>query len=137
MLGAIGGVCPNVVGSVADRELRQYLVAAILRPGNVPAPTGEQGTLRRLIPRLSGAAFPLPPSCAQTRSMAATRPLLVVKCGTAIRNGPRRSGTQNVVCRRRDQARVTPETSHVWKASGAVSSGVQHSTSYVLTARGL
>jgi hypothetical protein len=52
MLSAFGRVCTNVVWPVADREQRQYLVAAILRPGNVPAPTGVQGTLRRLIPKL-------------------------------------------------------------------------------------
>jgi hypothetical protein len=35
-----------------DKESRQYLVGAILRPGNVPATTGVQSLLRRLIPKL-------------------------------------------------------------------------------------
>lgn len=40
-----------------DHDARQYLVAAILRPGNVPATTGVRGLLRRLIPKL-WRAFP-------------------------------------------------------------------------------
>jgi hypothetical protein len=40
-----------------DDEPRQYLVAAILRPGNVPATTGVRGVLKRLLPKL-WAAFP-------------------------------------------------------------------------------
>ncbi len=43
---------PLVATLTFDQESRQYLVAAILRPGNVPATTGVQGLLRRLIPRL-------------------------------------------------------------------------------------
>ena len=48
---------PLVATLTFDHESRQYLVAAILRPGNVPATTGVQGLLRRLIPRL-WRAFP-------------------------------------------------------------------------------
>ena len=40
-----------------DDESRQYLVAAILRPGNAPATAGVQGLLRRLLPKL-WRAFP-------------------------------------------------------------------------------
>jgi Transposase DDE domain group 1 len=40
-----------------DDEPRQYLVAALLRPGNVPATTGVRGVLKRLLPKL-WAAFP-------------------------------------------------------------------------------
>jgi hypothetical protein len=48
---------PLVATLTFDAESRQYLVAAILRPGNVPATTGVQGVLRRLIPKL-WRAFP-------------------------------------------------------------------------------
>lgn len=48
---------PLVATLTFDEESRQYLVAAILRPGNVPATTGVQGLLRRLIPKL-WRAFP-------------------------------------------------------------------------------
>jgi hypothetical protein len=48
---------PLVATLTFDEEARQYLVAAILRPGNVPATTGVQGLLRRLIPKL-WRAFP-------------------------------------------------------------------------------
>jgi hypothetical protein len=48
---------PLVATLTFDQESRQYLVAAILRPGNVPATTGVQGLLRRLIPKL-WRAFP-------------------------------------------------------------------------------
>jgi hypothetical protein len=40
-----------------NAEPEQYLVTAILRPGNVAAPRGVQGVLARLLPRLR-AAFP-------------------------------------------------------------------------------
>lgn len=40
-----------------DHETEQYLCAAILRPGNVPASRGTLGLLRRLLERLR-AAFP-------------------------------------------------------------------------------
>jgi hypothetical protein len=40
-----------------DQEAEQYLVTAVLRPGNAPASRGAVGILRRLIPRLQ-AAFP-------------------------------------------------------------------------------
>jgi Transposase DDE domain group 1 len=40
-----------------DDEAEQYLCAAILRPGNVPATRGAQGLLYRLLPRLR-IAFP-------------------------------------------------------------------------------
>ncbi|MBI2187136.1 MAG: IS1380 family transposase [Acidobacteria bacterium] len=40
-----------------DDEVEQYLCAAILRPGNVPASRGTLGLLRRLLERLR-AAFP-------------------------------------------------------------------------------
>ena len=40
-----------------DHEAEQYLCAAILRPGNVPASRGTLGLLRRLLERLR-AAFP-------------------------------------------------------------------------------
>jgi hypothetical protein len=48
---------PLVAALTFDDESRQYLVAAILRPGNVPATTGVQGVLRRLLPKL-WRAFP-------------------------------------------------------------------------------
>jgi Transposase DDE domain group 1 len=48
---------PLVATLTFENETRQYLVAAILRPGNVPATTGVQGLLRRLIPKL-WRAFP-------------------------------------------------------------------------------
>jgi hypothetical protein len=48
---------PLVATLTFDDESRQYLVAAILRPGNVPATAGVQGLLRRLIPKL-WRAFP-------------------------------------------------------------------------------
>jgi hypothetical protein len=40
-----------------DQESEQYLVAAVLRAGNVPASAGAVGILRRLIPRVK-EAFP-------------------------------------------------------------------------------
>jgi hypothetical protein len=57
--GFYGGWCylPLVVFLTFDDEPRQYLVAAVLRPGNAPASLGVQGVLRRLIPKL-WAAFP-------------------------------------------------------------------------------
>lgn len=48
---------PLVAALTFDDDARQYLVAAILRPGNVPATTGVQGLLRRLVPKL-WRAFP-------------------------------------------------------------------------------
>jgi len=48
---------PLVATITFDDEARQYLVAAILRPGNVPATTGVRGLVRRLIPKL-WRAFP-------------------------------------------------------------------------------
>lgn len=48
---------PLVATVTFDDEPRQYLVAAILRPGNVPATTGVRGLLRRVIPKL-WRAFP-------------------------------------------------------------------------------
>jgi hypothetical protein len=48
---------PLVATLTFDTESRQYLVAAILRPGNVPATSGVQGLLRRLLPKL-WRAFP-------------------------------------------------------------------------------
>jgi hypothetical protein len=57
--GFYGGWCylPLVVFLTFDDEPRQYLVAALLRPGTAPAPTGVAGVLRRLIPKL-WQAFP-------------------------------------------------------------------------------
>lgn len=57
--GFYGGWCylPLLVFLTFDDEPRQYLVAAVLRPGNAPAAVGVQGVLRRLIPKL-WAAFP-------------------------------------------------------------------------------
>lgn len=47
-----------MVGFVSfDQEVEQYLVTAVLRPGNAPASRGAVGILRRLIRRLK-AAFP-------------------------------------------------------------------------------
>jgi hypothetical protein len=40
-----------------DQEVEQYLVTAVLRPGNAPGSAGAVGILRRLIPRLR-EAFP-------------------------------------------------------------------------------
>lgn len=48
---------PLVATLTFDDEARQYLVAAILRPGNVPATTGVRGLLLRLLPKL-WRAFP-------------------------------------------------------------------------------
>jgi hypothetical protein len=48
---------PLVVTLTFDDEPRQYLIAAILRPGNVPATTGVRGLLLRLLPKL-WRAFP-------------------------------------------------------------------------------
>jgi hypothetical protein len=48
---------PLVATLTFDDEPRQYLVAAILRPGNVPATTGVYGVLYRLLPKLWDA-FP-------------------------------------------------------------------------------
>lgn len=48
---------PLVATLTFDDESRQYLVAAILRPGNVSATIGVHGLLRRLIPKL-WRAFP-------------------------------------------------------------------------------
>jgi hypothetical protein len=48
---------PLVATLTFDDEPRQYLVAAILRPGNVPATTGVHGLLWRLLPKL-WRAFP-------------------------------------------------------------------------------
>lgn len=57
--GFYGGWCylPLLAFLTIDDEPRQYLVAAVLRPGNAPAALGARGVLRRLIPRL-WAAFP-------------------------------------------------------------------------------
>jgi hypothetical protein len=57
--GFYGGWCylPLMVFATFDDEPRQYLVAAVLRPGNAPAALGVQGVLRRLIPKL-WTAFP-------------------------------------------------------------------------------
>lgn len=56
--GFYGGWCylPLVAFLTFDDEPRQYLVAALLRPGT-PAPVGVPGLLRRLVPKLA-AAFP-------------------------------------------------------------------------------
>jgi hypothetical protein len=48
---------PLVATLTFDDEPRQYLVAAILRPGNVPATTGVRGLLLRLLPKV-WRAFP-------------------------------------------------------------------------------
>jgi len=57
--GFYGGWCylPLIVFATFDDEPRQYLLAAVLRPGNAPAAIGVQGVLRRLIPKLWDA-FP-------------------------------------------------------------------------------
>lgn len=57
--GFYGGWCylPLVAFLTFDDEPRQYLVAAVLRPGTAPAAVGARGVLLRLIPRL-WAAFP-------------------------------------------------------------------------------
>lgn len=57
--GFYGGWCylPLVVFLTFDDEPRQYLVTAVLRPGNAPTSMGVQGVLRRLIPKL-WTAFP-------------------------------------------------------------------------------
>lgn len=57
--GFYGGWCylPLVAFLTFDDEPRQYLVAAILRPGTAPATVGVAGVLRRLIPKL-WRAFP-------------------------------------------------------------------------------
>jgi hypothetical protein len=46
-----------MVFATFDDEPRQFLVAAVLRPGNAPATLGVQGVVRRLIPKL-WTAFP-------------------------------------------------------------------------------
>jgi hypothetical protein len=57
--GFYGGWCylPLVAFLTFDDEPRQYLVAAVLRPGNASTSGGAQALLRRLIPRV-WAAFP-------------------------------------------------------------------------------
>lgn len=57
--GFYGGWCylPLMVFVTFDDEPRQYLLAAVLRPGNAPAISGVHGVLRRLIPKL-WVAFP-------------------------------------------------------------------------------
>jgi len=54
-----GGYCylPMVCFLTFDEEAEQYLVAAVLRPGNAPGSAGAIGILRRLIERVSDA-FP-------------------------------------------------------------------------------
>jgi hypothetical protein len=48
---------PMVCFLTFDGEAEQYLVAAVLRPGNAPGSAGALGILRRLIAR-GGDAFP-------------------------------------------------------------------------------
>lgn len=57
--GFYGGWCylPLMAFLTIDDEPRQYLVAAVLRPGNAATAVGAQGLLRRLIPKV-WAAFP-------------------------------------------------------------------------------
>jgi hypothetical protein len=57
--GFYGGWCylPLVAFLTFDDEPRQYLVAAVLRPGTAPAPVGVRGLLLRLLPKL-WRAFP-------------------------------------------------------------------------------
>lgn len=62
--GFYGGWCylPLVAFLTFDDEPRQYLVAALLRPGTAPAAIGAPGLLRRLIPKL-WQAFPRATLC--------------------------------------------------------------------------
>ena len=57
--GFYGGWCylPLIAFLTIDDEPRQYLLAAVLRPGNASTAGGAQALLRRLIPKL-WAAFP-------------------------------------------------------------------------------
>jgi hypothetical protein len=57
--GFYGGWCylPLMAFLTIDEEPRQYLVAAVLRPGNAATAVGAHGLLRRLIPKV-WAAFP-------------------------------------------------------------------------------
>jgi hypothetical protein len=57
--GFYDGWCylPLLAFLTLDNEPRQYLVAALLRPGNAPTTIGAHGLLRRLIPKV-WAAFP-------------------------------------------------------------------------------
>ena len=57
--GFYGGWCylPLVALLTFDHEPRQYLVAAVLRPGTAPATVGVRGVLQRLLPKL-WHAFP-------------------------------------------------------------------------------
>jgi len=57
--GFYGGWCylPLLAFLTFDREPRQYLVAAVLRPGTAPATVGVRGLLQRLLPKL-WRAFP-------------------------------------------------------------------------------
>ncbi len=57
--GFYGGWCylPLVAFLTFDHEPRQYLVAALLRPGTAPATVGVRGVLQRLLPKL-WRAFP-------------------------------------------------------------------------------
>ena len=57
--GFYGGWCylPLLAFLTIDDEPRQYLVAAVLRPGNVATTVGAHGLLRRLLPKVR-AAFP-------------------------------------------------------------------------------
>ena len=53
----IAGALPLLAFLTFDREREQYLCAAVLRPGNVPATRGTVGVLCRLLPLLR-QAFP-------------------------------------------------------------------------------
>ena len=57
--GFYGGWCylPLMAFLTIDDEPRQYLVAAVLRPGNAATAAGTHGLLRRLVPKVR-AAFP-------------------------------------------------------------------------------
>ncbi len=57
--GFYGGWCylPLMAFLTIDDEPRQYLVAALLRPGNAATTVGAHGLLRRLLPKV-WAAFP-------------------------------------------------------------------------------
>ena len=52
-----GAICRSSATLTFDDEARQYLVAAILRPGNAAGTAGAVSLLRRLLPKL-WRAFP-------------------------------------------------------------------------------
>ena len=55
-----GAYLPLVASLTFDDEARQYLVAAILRPGNAAGTAGAVGLLKRLLPETLARLSPRP-----------------------------------------------------------------------------